>query len=154
MVQARDLEVGTMYKLANTLRIRSSSPAYLQRLTNRHHRLLRKTAGPDNSFLVEFQTDNMGEFPNLNPTFWVYEDQQFILPQKSISNVYRNKGTEYGVRNMFERTGTTGYNPAANMIVKQATGVKYTPNPYLPGGKHRSTRKHKHKRKSKKTRKY
>lgn len=73
--------------------------------------------------------------------------------QKSLANVYRNKGTEFGVRNIFERAGMTGYNPAANLIVKQATGVKYTPNPYLPGGKRKPTRKHK-RRHSKRTRKH
>lgn len=144
-----------MYKLADTEHIHFSFPAYLQRLLARPHLLLSKEPNPENSFLLRFQTDTIGEFPSLNPTFWVFENQDFIPPQKSLANVYRNKATEFGVRNIFERQlGMTGYNPAANLIVKQATGVKYTPNPYQPGGK-RKTRRSKNKRRhSKRTRKH
>ncbi len=155
MIPARDLAIGNMYQLADTARIRFSSPAYLQRLLARPHLLLQKQATPENSFHLVFQTDNIGEFAFFNPNFDVFADQDFYPPQKSLSNVYKNKGTEFGVRNLFERRGMTGYNPAANLIVKQATGVKYTPNPYMPGGKRRKTRVRKTKsRHSKKTRKH
>jgi hypothetical protein len=154
MIPARDLVIGNMYQLADTARIRFSAPAYLQRLLARHHLLLEKHPSPQNSFRLVFQTDNIGNFPQINPTFWVFEDQLFLPPQKSLSNVYSNKGTEFGVRNIFERAGMTGYNPAANLIVKQATGVKYTPNPYMPGGKRKTRRSKSKRRHSKKTRKH
>lgn len=55
---------------------------------------------------------------------------QLFLKQKSVSNVYKHKGIEFEVRNKFEKMGASGYNPGANIIVKMATGAKYTPNPY------------------------
>jgi hypothetical protein len=154
MIQARDLVVGNMYQLADTERIRFSSPSYLQRLLARHHLLIEKEPSYENSFHLTFQTDNIGEFSTINPTFWVFEDQYFLPAQKSLTNVYKNKGTEFGVRNIFERAGMTGYNPAANVIVKQATGVKYTPNPYLPGGKRKTRKSKSTRRHSKRTRKH
>lgn len=157
MVLARDLVVGNMYTLEDTTRVQFGAPEFLDRLLDRPHLLIIKQPLPArlNAVRLIFQTDNRGGYPHLNPAVIVDEDQTFLVPQKSLSNVYRNKATEFGVRNTFERAGTTGYNPAANLIVQQATGVRYTPNPYLTGGKRRKTRVRKTRRRhSKKTRKH
>ena len=148
MIPARDLDEGTMYMLADASRIRFSSPAYLERLLARPHLLLEKEPTPENSFHLVFQTDHLGEFPTFNPRLYVFEDQNFIGPQKTLANTYRNKGKEFLVRDIFHKKGMTGYNPAANLIFKGATGVKYTPNPYQTGGK-RKTMKRKSKKKAK-----
>lgn len=141
-----------MYQLADTSRVDYASPSYLQRLLARPHLLKVKEITHNNELRLIFQSDGIGAFAPYDPRATVFQDQEFLLPQKSLANVYKNKGTEFEVRSIFERAGMTGYNPAANLIVKQMTGVKYTPNPYQPGGK-RKTIKRKGKKKLK-SRKY
>ena len=164
-VRMRDLVVGERYKLPDdfdtTHWLHQNYPYTIQTLLNEYRTLMHKEiqhqhyGGPD-IIVLHFQilpqnTARGVNFVNLSSRYLVNGSNQIFLKEKHLSNVYKNKGTEFGVRNIFERTGVTGYNPAANTIVKQATGVRYTPNPYLPRKSRKTKNRHNRRSKSRRT---
>lgn len=161
-VRMIDLEIGEQYKLPDDFDTNYMRNFGLYNITTalktKPHTLIHKTIRPPwltlpLSVSIDFQPNAEDRaagihYLQVSSILMPNNVNQIFLKEKSLSNVYKNKGTEFGVRNTFERMGVTGYNPAANTIVKQATGVRYTPNPYMPR-KSRKTRNHRKARRTK-----